>query len=179
VNPDTQVHTVYDARDRSKPLWSFSKPVWHNPFLLSNDGTVVATVAWQHVKIEYLDDAIGVTFWSKDGVFGTYLIKELCPDPPKTQDVGIGPIGDFWRTWYTTTVEDGESFTIRTTRGTEHRFRFSDGKLVESRGLGLNFPGQSFWLAATGVLLAVAVAAGVLYRRWRRRRNVTSGLPCG
>src|SRR5262245_14701188 len=69
VNPETEVHTVYDVRDRSKPLWSFSKPVWQSPFLLSDTGTVVATLAWKHVKVEHIGEATAVTFWSKDGAF--------------------------------------------------------------------------------------------------------------
>src|SRR5262245_46234649 len=109
VNPETEVHTVYDVRDRSKPLWSFSKPVWHFPFLLSNTGTVVATLAWKHVKVEEIGETMAVTFRNKDGVFRTHRLEDLCSSPPKTEDVGVGPIGDFWRTWYHDVTNNGES----------------------------------------------------------------------
>ena len=77
VNPKTKVHAVYDASDRTKPLWSFSKSVWHYPFLVSNDGTVVATVGWKHVKAEHIAESVGVSFWNKDGEFRTYPLRDL------------------------------------------------------------------------------------------------------
>ena len=137
VDPKTETHTVYYAGDRTKPLWSFSKPVWHYPFLVSDDGTVVATVSWKHVKADYLGKAVGVRFWNKDGEFRSHALGDLCPNPPKTQDVGVGPIGDFWRTWYNEVINHGDSFSLRTTRGMNYRFRYTDGELVESRAFGL------------------------------------------
>src|SRR5262245_8637977 len=62
VNPETNVHTVYAADHRTKPLWSFSRPVWHYPFLLSDDGSVVATVAWEHIREEDIANENGVEF---------------------------------------------------------------------------------------------------------------------
>ena len=50
VNPETSTHTVYDVRDRTKPLWSFSYDVWHFPFLVSDSGQVVAVVDWMYVR---------------------------------------------------------------------------------------------------------------------------------
>jgi hypothetical protein len=164
VNPKTEVHIVYDVRDRTKPLWSFSKPVWHYPFLLSNDGTVVVTVAWKHVRAEHIAEAIGVEFWNRDGEFRTYPLRDLCPNPPKTQDVGHGPIGDFWRTWYFDVSDDGEAFTILTTSRVEHTFRFADGEMVERRR-----EGSSAWMPVALSGLAIVSFAVILCRSGRCR----------
>src|SRR5262249_27776749 len=126
VNPETETHTVYSAQDRTQPLWSFSAPVWQAPFFLSNDGAVVVKPGWRHVQVDDLTQATGVTFWNRQGKFRTYTLTELCPNPPKTQDVGVGPIGDFWRTWYTDADQDDETFILRTTCDIEYRFRVSD-----------------------------------------------------
>src|SRR5262245_21422725 len=164
VNPETELHTVYDVRDRTKPLWSFRKPVWHYPFLLSDDGAVVVTVAWEHVKAEDIGESVGVRFWNKDGEFRSYPLADLCPDPPKTQDVGIGPIGDFWRTWYKHVEDGGDRFTLRTTCGDDYSFRYSDGKLVERRRLGFDEWGG--WWSVGGVIAMVVV--GLALWQWRR-----------
>jgi hypothetical protein len=171
VNPKTEVHTVYDVRDRTKPLWSFSKQVWHYPFLLSNDGTVVVTVAWKHVQAEHLADAIGVRFWNRDGEFRTYPLRDLCPDPPKTKDVGVGPIGDFWRTWYFDVNDDGEAFTILTASRIL-TFRFADGEMVErsaSRWQGREGPPE--WMPVALSALAIVSFAAILCRLGRCRRS--------
>jgi hypothetical protein len=169
VNPETKTHTVYDVRDRSKPLWSFSCGVWHFPFLVSEDGKVVATVEWQHVQVEDIAEANAVTFWSKDGAFRSHFLRDLCPDPPKTSNVGIGPIGDFWRTWYTKVSDEGDTFTIWTTIGVAYRFRYADGELVERRRLG-------WWMGGGWAMAAVAGVAGLaavlLLWRWRERSKV-------
>jgi hypothetical protein len=168
VNPETEVHTVYDARDRTKPLWSFSKPVWHYPFLLSDDGAVAVTVAWKHVQAEDIKESGGVRFWNKDGQFRQYPLADLCPDPPRTQDVGVGPIGDFWRTWYTEVEDRGDGFSLFTTRGVEYRFRYADGELVRARTFG--WGAWERWALIVGglALLATVVALG---RRNTRRRT--------
>lgn len=121
VNPETRTHTVYDVRDRGKSLWSFSCGVWHFPFLLSDGGQVAATVGWEHVQEQDIAEADAVTFWNKDGKFRTHALRDVCPDPPRTQNVGGGPIGAFWRTWYTEVEDHGDSFTIRTTVGVAYR----------------------------------------------------------
>jgi hypothetical protein len=169
VNPETKVHTVYDARDRTKPLWSFSMPVWHFPFLLSNDGRVIVTVTSMYVKAEDIAESVGVRFWNRDSEFRTYPLRDLCPDPPKTQDVGVGPIGGFWRTWYTDVNDDGEAITIRTTCDVEYRFRLADGKLIERRRLGWRAWGENMPVIVGG--LAVGSLAATLWWYWRRRRK--------
>ncbi|MBY0461392.1 MAG: hypothetical protein K2V38_29090 [Gemmataceae bacterium] len=165
VNPETRTHTVYDVRDRSKPLWSFSCGVWHFPFLLSDDGQVAATVGWKHVREQDIAEADAVTFWNKGGEFRSHALRDLCPDPPRTQDVGVGPIGAFWRTWYTEVEDHGDSFTIRTTVGIAYRFRYADGELVERRRFG--FHGWGGWWSVGGGIAVAGV--GVALWRWRRR----------
>lgn len=164
VDPGTQVHTVYDARDRGTPLWSFSCGVWHFPFLVSDDGRVVAVVSWMHVKAEDIAETDAVTFWDRAGTFRVYPLRDLCPNPPKTQDVGIGPIGDFWRTWYTGVDDHGETLAIRTTCGVEYRFRYADGELVDRRRIGWRGWG---WRVVGGVATVIAVAVALLL--WRAR----------
>ena len=165
VNPETEVHTVYDARDRTKPLWSFSKPVWHYPFLLSDDGTVVVTVAWKHVQAEDIKESGGVRFWNKDGPFRQYPLADLCPDPPRTQDVGIGPIGDFWRTWYTE-VEDpatGSPSSPPAGSSTGSGTRTGAGRGARSGGAW-----ERWALVAGGLAILATVVA---LRRWRAKRR--------
>ncbi|MEQ8790767.1 MAG: hypothetical protein RIC55_31000 [Pirellulaceae bacterium] len=167
VNPKTRTHTVYDVRDRSKPLWSFSCDVWHFPFLLSDDGQVAATVSWQYVREQDIAEADALTFWNKGGEFRSHALRYLCPNPPRTQDVGVGPIGAFWRTWYTEVKDHGDSCTIRTTAGVAYRFRYADGVLVERRRFG--FSGWGGWWSVGGIIMVAVV--GVALWGWHRRHS--------
>jgi hypothetical protein len=167
VNPETKTHTVYNVRDRAEALWSFSAPVWQAPFFLSNDGTVVVELEWRHVKIEHLAELSGITFRNRQGIFREHRITDLCPDPPKTQDVGVGPIGDFWRTWYTEVDQDDEIVTLRTTRGSKLRFRTSDGEIVE-RGDDTSEPRVRWVWVLVGVV-ALGVIVGLVLALARRR----------
>lgn len=133
VNPKTEVHNIYAANDRKVPLWSFTRPVWHSPWLLSNDGKVVAMIAWEHVQEKFLDKVDGVQFWNAAGRFKAYSLKELCPDPPRTQDITIGPIGEFWRTWYRDVYQEEDELSLQTTIGKEYRFRITDGAMIGTR----------------------------------------------
>jgi hypothetical protein len=72
VDPKTDTLTVYAVTDRNTPLWSFSKPIWHAPFFLSNDGKVVTSAAWKFVRTYDLHDTDCVLFRNKDGVFRSY-----------------------------------------------------------------------------------------------------------
>ncbi len=182
VDPKTNVHTVYDVRDRSKPLWSFNDKIWISPILLSDDGMIVATVEWKFVRAQDIPETTAVTFWNKEGAFRKYRLLDLCPDPPKSKDLdaslGGSPTGDFWRTWYTAVTDDGEFFTIRTTCGVEYRFRFADGDLVEKHRFADRDPVESqqsrlpswlgAWLAAAGGIAFLIVAGVFCWRRWER-----------
>jgi len=130
VNPGTETHYLYKSNDRTKPLWSFKKKVWHFPFLVSDDGATIVTVAWQHVSSENISDN-GAEFWNKDGMFKIIKIVELCPNPPQTEKLKIiGPIGDFWLTWYYEVINKGDSFTLITTKLDEYRISFADGNII-------------------------------------------------
>jgi hypothetical protein len=169
VNPEAEVHTVYVTKDRSKPLWTFSKHVWHYPFLLSNDGLVVATLAWKYVKVETLDHATCLEFWNKDGIFKSYTFTEICPHPARTELVGIGPIGDFWRTWYTDLEQDGDTFRVRTTDLYEYSFALTDGS-IQRRWL---IPSNLFYNVWFDLVLIAIMLVGIVWacRRWRRNRR--------
>lgn len=171
VNPDTKTHTVYDVRDRTKPLWSFSCPVglYQDPFLLSDDGQVVATIAARYISVERVANAKAVTFWNKGGEFRSHGLRDLCPDPPKTWDVGGGPIGDFWRTWYTEVEAHGGSFSIYTTRGVECRFQFADGELVDRSYFGLRK--WIIWVSLMAGAVAVVAGVTIVYKWWRRSKQ--------
>ena len=127
VDPIAEVNTVYSVADRTRPMWSFPGLSGE---LLSNDGMVVVFVNWRFVTEEHLATATGVEFRNRDGAFKSYLVRELVPDPPLTQDIGPGPIGDFWRTWYSEVKDDGDEFSLRTTGIYDYRFRFSNGEMI-------------------------------------------------
>ena len=165
VNPETNTHTVYSVWNRTTPLWTFSCEVWHFPFLVSNDGQVVATVSWRHVKEEDLGVADAVAFWTRDGKFRSHTLHDLEIDQPQTQ---AGPIGDFWRTWYTGVTDHGDSFTIHATDGFTYRFRYADGELVEPHR-----PGFRRWVALALLLGGVLTAVGIVLSRRARRRSVS------
>ena len=180
VNPQTQTHTVYDVRDRTKPLWSFSCVVWQSPFLLSDDGQVVATVGWMFVREQDIAEAEAVTFWNKGGEFRSHALRDVCPNPVETG--GRGPIGAFWRTWYDKVENHGDSFTVRTTVGVTYRFRYADGELVERWRLDSNSPSADWksaerepfdsgggWLVAGVIATVIAAAGAVVVILWRRR----------
>jgi hypothetical protein len=169
VNPLTKVHKVYSVNDRSTPLWSFSCGVWHFPFLVSDDGTVVATVSWKHCKEDEIGKEDGVVFWNKDGPSRTHALADLCPNPPLTEDIDEpGPIGPFWRTWYTDVTDHGSSFTLRTTRGMEYQFLYATGEVIASRPFGWR-RWRSRMLATLGGVGIVAVG----FAFWKRRNAIS------
>jgi hypothetical protein len=160
VNPETDIHSLYDVRDRSTPLWTFSRGIWYGPILVSDDGAVVAIVAWEHVQVDDIADVKAVEFWNRSGEFRSYPLTELCPNPPKTQDVGIGPIGGFWRTWHADHEDAGDGFRLMTTRCAEYVFRYSDGELTLRRW---------YWWKDRVLRTQLAVGAGlvaILFGLW-------------
>ena len=178
VDPDRKVNTVYAAND-ARPLWSFPGRIWLEKVCLSNDGTVAAIVAWTHVKEESLPEIEGVVFWDKDGAFKSYSVHELCPDPKRTEDLGSGPVGEFWRTWYTDSWADGERVWLRTTGGLDYEFRLADGEITgrwrnESRldriRSALSRGSAGAWTAVILAVVIVAVAGYVLARRCAHKR---------
>ncbi len=176
VDPKTENHTVYKVGDRAKPLWSFSKRVWHYPFLLANDGSVVATLAWEHVRVDDLDDADCVQFWKGSGIFKSYTFAQLCPAPARTSSVGVGPVGVFWRTWYTDLQQDGDTFRVRTTDLFEYTFSLANGSITRRRLVPSNLLYKP-WLSLGLLGGMVIVAAMVVWssRQWWRSRGLHVG----
>jgi len=130
TDPKTKNHKVYSSDNLKEPLWSFELEIWHFPIYLANDGKSVCHLAWRHVKEDELKQDC-VTFRNAKGVFKSYPFSKICADPPKTQDVGMGPIGNFWRTWYREAKSDSETVTVKTTRDKTFIFSIKDGSIVK------------------------------------------------
>ena len=166
VDPIAEVNTVYSVADRTRPIWSFPGKLGLRG-CLSNDGKVVIIVNWPFVTEEHLATAFALEFRNKGGVFRSYLVRELVPDPPLTQDIGPGPFGDFWRTWYTEVNDHGDEFSIQTTGTYDYRFRFSSGEMID-RTWHLRF--HRSHIIAGVVAASVALIAATWYIFVRRRR---------
>jgi hypothetical protein len=171
VNPETKVHTVCNSQDRATSLWSFSCDVWHFPFLLSDDGEVVATVAWEFIWGKDIATSDAVTFWNKSGVFRTHALRDLCPDPRWPRNEEVAPIGEDVRIWYEEVSDDGDGFAIRTTCGLEYRFRYVDGEIVARRQIVARraFDWRAFfgWVLGISCGLVLACLGAIV---WYARR---------
>ena len=165
VDPITQVHTVYAAGDRTRPLWSLTGGGQF--FVLADDGRAVAVIAPAALRPSELGGTVGVRFWTPEGVRRSYPVLDLCPDPlPLPPDPDGWPVEGERRTWYEHAERKGESFVIRTPRRVEYEFRIADGALIGQRRVGL--PTWAIWAAICGGLVA---AAGVGAWVWRGRRT--------
>lgn len=140
VDPETEIHKISPASDPESTSWEFQLRVWHFPFVLSNDGKTVAVVAWKHVQEEALNTEDCITFFSADGTKTGVSFKDVYPDPPKTSAVGVGPIGDFWRTWYQSVESKGDLLVIHTTGGGEAIFELNRHSLVSKKNIGYHKP---------------------------------------
>jgi hypothetical protein len=166
-NPDTNIHTVYATANRKKPLWSYSAPAWLGPVFLSNDGRVVAVLAWKHVQIDGLGPAECVGFWDRTGKFKSYTFGTLCPEPRSRWFFEVGPVGSFWRVWYSSADQKGDELRVATTDLHEYTFSMKDGSILDERLLVMNLI-RRYWLF--GVLsVGLSVVAFVAVRRIRRR----------
>lgn len=147
VNAGSSTHTVYEANKRDRALWSFNCDVWHFPFLIANDGKSAATVSWRHIQDKTgaenkaLKDKTAVQFWRDGKAWKSIKFSEFFPNPPKTQDVGIGPIGGFWRTWYSDIAVTTEGFSILLTNKKIISFSFTSGTISKNPDIKL-FPVQ-------------------------------------
>ena len=63
VDPETEKHVISAASHPGVEVWSFTSPVWHSPFLLSNDGQTVALVEWRHIGVKGLGEGDSVIFF--------------------------------------------------------------------------------------------------------------------
>lgn len=168
VDPETEVHNIYAVADRSQPLWSFSQPVWHGEWYLANDGAVAATLSWRFVQQDRVKQADGVRFWNAGGNFRSYGLVELAPQPAITSwgGLGPGPIGSFWRTWYTDAEQTNDTFRLVTTDCYAYTFSLIDGSITSRR---LTFAALRyklwFWPSLAALALGGVIAAGWWLRR--------------
>lgn len=164
VNPDSGIHTVYETKDRSKPLWSFATPVFFvTDLYLADDGNVVADPGWPFVQESSLGNNTCLTFWSKQGVLKSYNFAEICPEPATTRSVGPGPVGDFWRTWFTKVANDGQTLTIRTTDRYTYTFSMTDGAIVDRSSV------HAGWISALIIINVAVICFGAWYRWFQPR----------
>lgn len=129
TSPKTEEHKVYASSDLKKPLWSFKLEMWHFPVYLSNDGKTACHISWRHVKEDKLKNP-AIVFRNAKGIVKSYSLEKLFPNPPRTQDVGKGPIGNFWRTWYTKSDSSSDKVRIHTTDKRILTFSINDGALL-------------------------------------------------
>lgn len=171
VDPAAKRLTVYATANRQTPLWSFDRTVWQEQHFLSDDGRTVGLVTWRFVKLDELSDGVCVEFWNRDGLLREYTFAELCPHPANFY-VESGPVGDFWRKWYSEVDANGTQLRVRTTDEFEYVFAFEDGQIVKKSRTGV--PYWAWWLLP--VLLVAAGAGGIamiMSRRRARRRMLT------
>lgn len=166
VNPDTHLHAVYAAASPGAAAWSFSnarsefsKRAQFESFLVANDGQVVATVPWTFIRVNQMRAGVGVELWNEHGMFRTFPVADLCPDPEHTNN--NGPIGQSWRTWKTGVVDRGTSFLVHTTCGTTHEFLFADGTATRHHTTLIRI----LWWLGTAAVVGAMVAVLVRSRR--------------
>lgn len=162
VNPETQVHVMYAVASPTSPLWSFSRPVWHEPILVASDGATVAIVPWMHVSVESLRNSASIDFWSARGRFRSQQLDGLCPRPELTE--GRGPIGPDWRTWLLEIQDHGDSFTVVTTCDMSFELRFADGNII-ARSASRRVV-TALWLGGISVSMVLSL---LLMRRLSKR----------
>jgi hypothetical protein len=165
VDPEGKRLTVYAAADRATPLWSFDREVWQESHFLSDDGQVVGLVTWRFVQVDELADGVCVEFWNRTGRFRQYTFAELCPH---AGNIGFeaGPVGDFWRKWYSAVDADGTTLWVRTTDEFEFTFALDDGRMIKRSRVGQ--PEWAWWLLL--VLVLAAGTGGIMLFVSRRRR---------
>ena len=150
IDPNTQNHEIF-AVGSDTALWSFSRRVWHDDYFVSNDGELVAWVAWRHCSIERVNDPAFIVY-SRDGIAVSHSYRDLC-NPKRRLPWDIGPIGNFWRVWRKESGMSGDTITINTVG-------FGTKKiLLTPQGLGTVEGSRPDLLlvALGGAVLAVAV----------------------
>ena len=97
VHPKGGKHEIFAAKDLKRVLWSFTRPVWHDEYFVSDDGLRVVWIAWEFVKTDELQNS-AVEIWSKDGIVKKASFIEL-GDMHRPSSEQVAPIGGFWRIW--------------------------------------------------------------------------------
>lgn len=168
VDPANGNHVMYEASDRSRPLWSFTTRVWHEPLVAADDGKTVARLAWSHVTIEQMKTHHSVAFWDASGESKAHSFAEVCPDPLHAGVPGPAPMGDFWRTWLYDLHVDGSRLRVETTGRSGTTFSLSDGSILATHRQFI--PARVRHLRPLGLVLAAIALAVLIVRgaRWRR-----------
>lgn len=166
VDPATKRLTVYAAGEPNHPVWSFDRYVLYEEYFLSNDGRVVGLTTWRFVQVDDLAEGVCVEFWNRTGRFQQYTFAELCPHPGHFW-FEAGPVGDFWRKWYSELNSDGIQLRVRTTDEFEYVFALDDGRIVRKSRIGV--PWWVYWLIPSLILVG-ALMTLVSWRRRARRR---------
>jgi hypothetical protein len=199
VDPRSNNHYIYRASKRTTSLWSFSEAA-EDVYLLSNDGEVVVSLHAPYVHVNHVNKTTCITMRRADGVFKTFAMSEICPDPEKTNfhrppgrpgGMALGlPEGDSWRTWRGDVVQGDHNFRVNTTG----RIRCWDFSLDDGQILGhwsaaeveqqlrsykqklRNEQNQEkiwmviLWFGSVGLLVAVALGWGAILF-WRNGGN--------
>ncbi len=165
VNPKSERLTIFAAGRRTQPLWSFGRSVWQEKHFVSDNGKVVAVVTWRYVQVNELDHATCIEFWNKRGKFREYKFAELCPNPARLFWES-GPVGSFWRKWYSVADSNENILRVRTTDQFEYRFSLDDGRILETKRIAL--PWWAWVLVAT---LGVGMAITLVTLRSKRAGN--------
>lgn len=171
VDPNAKQISVFAADKRDQPLWSFKNWAWSGHHL-SNDGKVVAILHWEFVSVKDLDEGVCVTFLNEAGKLKEHRFADLCPHPRRLW-MEPGPVGSFWRKWYTSASDAEDTLTVCTTDEYEYVFAMEDGHILERRRVGLP------WWSAWAILVAALGGAAVLvvWRFRRARKAVQAGGP--
>ncbi|MBM4071596.1 MAG: hypothetical protein FJ271_22085 [Planctomycetes bacterium] len=169
VNPETNVHKVHLAANRKTSLWSFAQPLGIGEVFLSDNGKVVAIVAWRFAHGE--GDC--VTFRNNTGTIKSYPFAEICPNPRVKLPFEPGPIGVvsfIWRNEHFLRDEIEDTFQVTTTGWHEYIFSMKTGEIVARRFL----PGNVIYRLWLYVLLPLVPLGLWVMARWRRRNRQRS-----
>jgi hypothetical protein len=180
LNPKTRTHAVCATANSNVSLWSFSKEYFYeSPIFLSNDGKVVAILAWKYMNLDELDEQKRRQFWSKgkciqfwnsEGEFKSYQFAELCPTPQK-KDHWEGPIGDNGGIWFTQAIQEDDTFRVQTTDSYEYTFSLKNGSILEKQ---LILKNQTIiWIGWLSLLFLISLASIIeIFRRKRRNQEL-------
>ena len=108
VDADTHIHEICevlpDGKGKQKVLWSFKRDVWHNAYVLSNDGKRVLWIA--HPNFHVRREEFSAMIYTADGVVWKRTVFQLS-NPQPSRKAGVKST---WRKGVTT---EGARTTIQ------------------------------------------------------------------
>lgn len=164
VDPKTKTNTVYLVNDRKNPLWSFEGVIWLGPAFLADDGNSVAVISWEHVQVEGLREETCIRFRNKGGLLKSYTFGEICPNPRRQGWFERGPVGSFWRVWYSNAEQKGNLLRVATTDLYEYTFSLENGSIVATRFQVGSFL-RKYWTWIAGLIVGGLVL--YVFFKWR------------